>query len=76
MKFLHKTGLGPGVLPVLFDKVGPLGLAGGAASLAYGLYEAGAGKVDTGPQTVEELAGTSTMTGCLNSQWHAAGANL
>ncbi len=61
---------------VLFEKVGPLGIAGGAASLAYGLYEAGAGKVDTGPQTVEELAGTSTMTGCLNSQWHAAGANL
>ncbi len=61
---------------VLFEKVGPLGIAGGAASLAYGLYEAGAGNVDTGPQTVEELAGTSTMTGCLNSQWHAAGANL
>jgi hypothetical protein len=61
---------------VLFEKVGPLGMAGGAASLAYGLYEAGAGKVDLSPQTVEELAGTSTMTGCLNQQWKAAGANL
>jgi hypothetical protein len=61
---------------VIFEKVGPLGIAGGAAALGYGLYEAGAGKVDLSPQTVEQLAGTSTMTGCLNQQWKAAGANV
>ena len=61
---------------LIFEKVGPLGMAGGAASLAYGLYEAGAGKVDLSPQTVEELAGTSTMTGCLNQQWKIVGANV
>lgn len=61
---------------VIFEKVGPLGIAGGAAALAYGLYDAGAGNVDLSPQTVEELAGTSTMTGCLNQQWQIVGANL
>ena len=61
---------------VIFEKVGPLGIAGGLASLGYGVYEAGGGNVDLSPQTVEELAGTSTMTGCLDAQWRAAGSNL
>lgn len=61
---------------LIFEKVGPLGMAGGAAALAVGLYEAGAGNVDSGPQTVEQLAGTQTMTGCLNKQWQIVGANV
>ena len=61
---------------VLSEKVGPLGIAGGIAGAGYGLYDAGIGHTDLSPQSIEDLAGTSTMTGCLDKQWHTVGSNL
>ena len=61
---------------VVFEKVGPLGVLGGAASLGYGLYDAGIGHAELGTQSVEQLRGTSTMTGCLDQQWRIAGSNI
>lgn len=57
----------------------PVGLLGASAAIAgfgYGLYDAGIAGAEFDTQTVEELRGTSTMTGCLNDQWQTAGANL
>jgi hypothetical protein len=59
-----------------FD-LGILGVAGGAASIGYGLYDAGIGGANmVGPQSVEELAGRSTITGCLDDVWRITGSNL
>jgi hypothetical protein len=59
-----------------FD-LGPLGVAGGAASIGYGLYDAGIGGANmVGAQSVEELAGRSTITGCLDDVWRITGSNL
>jgi len=53
-------------------------VAGAAASIGYGLYSAGIGGAltQTQPETVEELAGRSTITGCLDHEWRITGANL
>ena len=53
-------------------------MAGGAASIGYGLYSVGIGGAltQTQPQSVEELAGKSTLTGCLDNEWRITGANL
>jgi hypothetical protein len=61
---------------VITAPIGPVGAAGGLASLGMGLYSAGIGNTDFSPQTVEQLNGTSTMTNCLDDQWSAAGANV
>lgn len=60
----------------VLEPPGALGFAGGLAAFGYGVYSAGVTNIDWGPQTIEELAGTSTMTGCLDKQWQAAGSNV
>lgn len=61
----------------MWEPAGAPGIAGGAASFALGVYTAtGGGKVDFTPQTLEELADASTLTGCLDQQWKAAGSNV
>jgi hypothetical protein len=51
---------------VLVSNIGPLGVAGAAASIGYGLYDAGVGGANmAGPQSVEELEDVSTIQGCL-----------
>jgi len=57
---------------VFVEPIGPLGTAGGLASFGYGLYEAGIGDAELGPQTVDELADASTMTNCLSEQYRGA----
>jgi len=57
---------------VLVEPVGPIGAAGGAASFGYGLYSAGIGDANWGPQTVDQLEDKSTLTNCLDDQWRAA----
>jgi hypothetical protein len=54
---------------------GGLSFAIGAASFGYGLYDAGIGNADLGPQTIEELNDTGTITSCLDEQWRFAGSN-
>lgn len=61
---------------VMFEKVGKFGAAGAVAGTALGLYSAGIAHAELGVQTVEQLAGTSTMTGCLDNQWHVVGSNI
>jgi hypothetical protein len=62
---------------VLIRNIGPLGVAGAAAAIGYGLYDAGIGGANmVGPQSVEELADQSTLTGCLDQQWRILGTNL
>ena len=56
--------------------VGYVGGATGIANFAYGLYSAGIADTDFSPQTIEQLRGTATMTGCLEQQWRAVGADL
>lgn len=56
--------------------VGYVGGAAGIANFAYGLYSAGIADTDFSPQTIEQLRGTATMTGCLEQQWRAVGADL
>ncbi|MDQ1548157.1 MAG: hypothetical protein QOH69_3061, partial [Actinomycetota bacterium] len=54
-----------------------LGTVGSVAGFEYGLYSAGIMNVNvSNPQTVAEVNDTSTMTGCLDDQWKAAGANV
>ena len=48
----------------------------GAASFGYGLYDAGIGHSEFGAQTIEQLRGTQTMTGCLEDQWRVTGVDL
>lgn len=60
----------------VLEPAGAVGIASGAVGFGFGLYSAGIGDTDFGPQTLEELAGTSTMTGCLDQQWQIAGSNL
>lgn len=60
----------------VLEPAGAVGIAAGVASFGYGLYAAGIGDTDFSPQTLEELADTKTMTGCLDQQWQAAGSNL
>ena len=56
---------------------GVLGTAGSVAGFEYGLYSAGITNVNVSdPQTVEDVNDTSTMTGCLDDQWKAAGADV
>ncbi|MGE3193780.1 MAG: Ig-like domain repeat protein [Microbacteriaceae bacterium] len=62
---------------VLVQNIGALGIAGAAASIGYGLYDAGIGGVNmVGPQSVEELAGTSTLAGCMDQQWRILQTNM
>ncbi len=62
---------------VLVQNIGALGIAGAAASIGYGLYDAGIGGANmVGPQSVEELAGTSTLAGCMDQQWRILQTNL
>ena len=48
----------------------------GAACFGYGLYDAGIGHSEFGAQTIEQLRGTQTMTGCLEDQWRVTGVDL
>ncbi len=57
---------------VFIEPIGPLGTAGGLASFGYGLYDAGIGSAEFGPQTVEELADSAGLTNCLDAQWRGA----
>jgi hypothetical protein len=62
---------------VLIRNIGPLGVGGAALSIGYGLYDAGIGGANlVGPQSVEELADRSTITGCLDQQWRILGSNI
>jgi len=47
-----------------------------SAGFVTGLYSAGITHAEIGPQTVDELADTETMTGCLEDQWRLANADL
>lgn len=61
----------------MLEPAGAVGIASGIAGFGLGVYTAtGGGNVDFSPQTLEQLAGTATMTGCLDEQWKAAGSNL
>ncbi|MCA0218454.1 MAG: Ig-like domain-containing protein [Actinobacteria bacterium] len=55
---------------------GGLSLSVGAASFGYGIYDAGVGNADLGPQTIEQLNDTGTITRCLDEQWRYAQPNL
>ena len=62
---------------VLEQNITAGGAALGAANLGYSLYSAGIGGTNfTGPQSVDDIAGRSTITGCLDQQWRAAGSDL
>jgi hypothetical protein len=62
---------------VLVQNIGLAGVAGSSLAIGYGLYDAGIGGANlTGPQSVEELAGTSTIAGCMDDVWSAAGTNF
>ncbi len=61
---------------VITQNIGKFGIGGSVLGTAAGLYEAGIHHAELGPQSVEELAGTSTMTGCLDDQWRITGSNL
>lgn len=61
---------------VITQNIGKFGIGGAVLGTATGLYEAGIHHAELGPQSVEQLAGTSTMTGCLDDQWRIANSNL
>jgi hypothetical protein len=61
---------------VITQNIGKFGIGGSVLGTAAGLYEAGIHHAELGPQSVEELAGTSTMTGCLDDQWRITGSNI
>jgi hypothetical protein len=62
---------------LLTRDIGAFGIAGGAASIGYGLYDAGIGGANlVGAQSVEELEGRSSLAGCLDEVWRLAGSNL
>jgi hypothetical protein len=53
-------------------------VGGAVVSIGFGLYSAGIGGAltSTQPESVEELAGKSTITGCLDDVWKITGSNL
>ena len=61
---------------VITRNIGAFGIGGSVLGTAAGLYDAGIHHAELGPQSMEQLAGTSTMTGCLDDQWRIAGSNL
>lgn len=62
---------------VLIRNIGGVGIAGAGLAIGYGLYDAGIGGANlVEPQSLEELADRSTITGCLDQQWRILGSNL
>jgi hypothetical protein len=70
------AGLGAKLPDKVADLPGGLSAITGAASLGVGLYSAGIQHAELGPQTIEQLADTETMTGCLNEQWRVTGQDV
>jgi len=68
-------GVGAKLPDKLANFPGGLSFALAAAGFGYGLYAAGIGDTPTGVQTVEQLRGTATMTGCVDEKLRFAGAN-
>jgi hypothetical protein len=68
-------GVGAKLPDKLANFPGGLSFALAAAGFGYGLYAAGIGDTPTGVQTVEQLRGTATMTGCVDEKLRFAGTN-
>jgi hypothetical protein len=69
-------GLGAKLPAKIADLPGGLTGITSAASLGLGLYSAGIQHAELGPQSIEQLADTETMTGCLNDQWRVTGQDV
>jgi hypothetical protein len=62
---------------VVTEGLGPVGAAGEALAIGYGLYDAGLGSADlSGPESLDELAGRSTISGCLDEVWRVTGSEV
>jgi len=62
---------------IVTEGLGPVGAVGGVLSIGAGLYTAGIGNADlSGPESLEELAGKSTIAGCLDEAWRITGSEV